>query len=566
MLVDRATIREAEDTIASGDCDLVIAEDLSRIFRNPRHQYNFVQDAVDADTRVICIADNLDTADENWEIMLGVATLRHGMTVPDVRRRVRRTATHAFHRGGMVLKVKFGYRKLSKEEAATGQFGPQGLRIAKRPECTPVICEMRDRVLRGDHYEAIAEWLRDTGIEKPPYAQQWTFRLVKSLLCDPLLSGKRKFRKTIHRPIYRTGKHRRLPNPEPEEESYPELAHLSPVEHEVLLRKIKEREVKHRQKSGRNHRLNGQPRSRAIWPAQHARCAVCNGLMYQIGKSLKCQNALVKGRRRCWNRVQVRSNVARRKILGALLDNAERSVELRQTLVEAVYAEQARTETRNNQTTLTIEREIVEGQRQADNLTLAIAQGGRMGVLLERLSEVNDKLKALSTQRESNPQVGPVSEETLNATGTLDSLLFSMAETSYVFADFLRSIVSEFFVHPVQALDTFQVRPRATLTVRIRSNDPGEPDKDSQEWKLVVDLFDPPLHIRHLEACRTARQETPNASLKTIARRLKLNHMTVKRALDYGRRMQGYRISEPYRELSEKPGNASRWKTRRKPT
>ena len=69
MLVDRASIREAEDLIATGAWDLVIAEDLSRIFRNPRHQYNFVQDAVDSDTRVICIGDNLDTADENWEIM-----------------------------------------------------------------------------------------------------------------------------------------------------------------------------------------------------------------------------------------------------------------------------------------------------------------------------------------------------------------------------------------------------------------------------------------------------------------------------------------------------------------
>ena len=108
MLVDRATIREAEDLIATGDWDLVISEDLSRIYRNPRHQYNFVQDCVDADTRVICIGDSLDTSDENWEIMLGVATLRHGTTIPDVRRRVRRTATHAFHGGGMVLKVRFG--------------------------------------------------------------------------------------------------------------------------------------------------------------------------------------------------------------------------------------------------------------------------------------------------------------------------------------------------------------------------------------------------------------------------------------------------------------------------
>ncbi|MDZ4819676.1 MAG: recombinase family protein, partial [Planctomycetota bacterium] len=186
MLVDRATIREAEDLIASGAWDVVIAEDLSRIFRNPRHQYNFVQDAVDAGTRLIAIADNLDTADPNWELMLGAATLRHGLLVSDTRRRVRRTATHSFHRGGMVMKVKFGYRKLTAEEAQSGHFGRPGLMIAKRPECTPVIRQMIDRVHRGESYVAVCDWLTGEGIETPPYSKRagWTGHCVKDLLAD----------------------------------------------------------------------------------------------------------------------------------------------------------------------------------------------------------------------------------------------------------------------------------------------------------------------------------------------------------------------------------------------
>ncbi|MDZ4819683.1 MAG: hypothetical protein SGJ20_11995, partial [Planctomycetota bacterium] len=172
MLVDRATIREAED--------------LSRIFRNPRHQYNFVQDAVDSGTRLIAIADNLDTADPNWELMLGAATLRHGLLVSDTRRRVRRTATHSFHRGGMVMKVKYGYRKLTDEEAQSGHFGPPGLMIAKRPECTPVIRQMIDRVHRGEYYIAVCDWLTGEGIETPPYSKRagWTGHCVKDLLAD----------------------------------------------------------------------------------------------------------------------------------------------------------------------------------------------------------------------------------------------------------------------------------------------------------------------------------------------------------------------------------------------
>jgi site-specific DNA recombinase len=109
MLAERQTIRQVEDLIAAGQVDLVVAEDLSRIFRNPRHQLNFVQDAVDAGVRILCLADNLDTSNDNWELMLGAAGLRHGLVVSDTRRRVRRTATHSFHGGGMVMKVRFGY-------------------------------------------------------------------------------------------------------------------------------------------------------------------------------------------------------------------------------------------------------------------------------------------------------------------------------------------------------------------------------------------------------------------------------------------------------------------------
>ena len=176
MLADRATIRRAEELITCGRIDLVIAEDLSRIYRNPRLQYDFVQNAVDNGCRVVCIADNLDTGTEHWEVMLGAAAFRHGMFIPDVRRRVRRTATHAFHNGGMVLKIRYGYRRLSKEEAASAHFGPKGLRIAKVPECTETIRRMCRWVHEGVSYVRIAERLNQAGIRPGPYARQerWT--------------------------------------------------------------------------------------------------------------------------------------------------------------------------------------------------------------------------------------------------------------------------------------------------------------------------------------------------------------------------------------------------------
>jgi site-specific DNA recombinase len=335
MRTDRATIREAEDLVAAGTVDLVIAEDLARIYRNPRHQYNFVQDCVDMDTRVICVGDGLDTADENWEIIMGAAALRHGLHIPDTRRRVWRTATHSFHKGGMVQKIRYGYRKLSPEEAASGYFGSKDLRIAKRPECTPVIREMMQRVLRGEKYAAIAEWLETEGIEPGRYVKcgHWSARVVVDLLDDPILCGTRTFRDTIYRPIFKTGKHRPTKNTDPETEHCPGLAHLSPEEHQHLRQEIARRRAEQPRTESQHNRRN-IPRSRAIWPGQAMRCGVCGELMYCLGKYLKCKCVLQGRRPSCWNHVQVSAELARRRVVAWLSDYLQRDHLLRQELVD----------------------------------------------------------------------------------------------------------------------------------------------------------------------------------------------------------------------------------------
>ena len=98
-VLDQSVIIEAAELMATGEWDVLIAENLSRICRNPLHQYNFVQNCVDVGTRLICIADSLDTADQNWETMVSLATLRHWLSVPDTRRRIKRTARGSSHGG-----------------------------------------------------------------------------------------------------------------------------------------------------------------------------------------------------------------------------------------------------------------------------------------------------------------------------------------------------------------------------------------------------------------------------------------------------------------------------------
>jgi DNA invertase Pin-like site-specific DNA recombinase len=216
MKTDRTTLLVAYELIESGWPDLVIAEDLSRIFRNPRWLYAFVQDCVDARVRLIAPGDNFDTTDENWELALSIAALRHGMHITDTRRRVGRSSRHPFEAGGMVGKVRFGYRKLSKEEAATGQASPVGLRIARRDELTWVYDHLWTMVV--DERKGgpdLAQWLEAQQIELPPYVRtcedggRWIPKLVLDTLRDPIVAGFRTFQKTIHRTLLADGSHER---------------------------------------------------------------------------------------------------------------------------------------------------------------------------------------------------------------------------------------------------------------------------------------------------------------------------------------------------------------------
>ena len=256
--------------IEDGDVDVVLSEDLGRIHRSPRHQLAFLEDCVDAGVRVICLADQLDTGEDGWENNAVIAGIKHGFAVPDTRRRVNRTATHGFYSGGMVLKYKFGYRRLTKLEADSGKFGPVGLRLVRDDACTPIITAMCEAVLRGVAYDVIAEHLNDDGVAPGPYAAgRWTGAIVRASLLDPILKGVRRFRVFRSRQIRKTGKYIVARNDQPAEQKfYPELAHLTEQEFDELQRVMSERAAKWVGLSGPSNPGSGRPRTQSPRPGQ----------------------------------------------------------------------------------------------------------------------------------------------------------------------------------------------------------------------------------------------------------------------------------------------------------
>ena len=562
-VVDRDMMDSVNALIETGEWDLVLVNELREMYRNPKMQWQFVQRCVDAGVRFVSITDGIDTADPQWERSVHIASLLAGMAVPETRERIIRKASHAFAHGGMVMKVKFSYRKLSKEEAESGKYGPKGLRVAKLSEWTPTVLEMRRRVIAAQGgFTKLGDWLNDEGIPPGPYVTsgRWNRRNVIAFLSDPILSGQRTFRKMISKMVYRTGKPRPLRNPAgPLFEECPELAHLSKEEHAPVL--AINAALKNKNKDS-DHPLNGRPRKDSLFPGQHAVCGYCGGVMYRYGKFIRCQNTLSSGARTCWNHVQPKIEVIHEKVLPWIFKVLSQHPQFRDTVAMAAWTEFQRLSKRRSRSGDSVTQTIAALQKQCDRLVKAIRKVDDSEDLIR---EYNGAKKSLAEAQAQQRKLTKESQESdfislEDVRHRLDDALTNLAQTSFEFACLLRKIIPRFEIVGVQQLNCPQVRPRAKLTLQIEAS--GESEGLCVE--TVIDLFDAPKPIANLAMCVEAKLTSPNKTLKQLAQQLGINHMTIKRALDYARLMQSKGMAEPFEELLAEPTNASRWTSPRR--
>ncbi|HSZ59740.1 MAG TPA: recombinase family protein [Tepidisphaeraceae bacterium] len=586
LLIERKTILEALRLIEEGWPDVVLMEDASKSYRNPRYLIGFFQDCVDAGVRVIAPGDSIDTFDENWEVALQTAALRHGLHIPDTRRRIRRTASQSFERGGMVGRIRFGYRKLTEKEADSGTFGPRGLRLAKVPATTPIFDAMRQMIAKslvpGEQPcggTELARWLNDEGpdgkgVPPGPYVKsgKWTDHIVLNLLRDPLLYGLRQYPKVKHQTLFKTGKHRRSKNATPQQMYYVELAHMTQEQWEQMNKALDE--IGHQAKAVQRAGVNS-PRYRVatrdtVTGLQHATCIACKDLMYPVGQEqLKCCNGLIHETGGCWNHVQVPLKLLRAAMVDTLLARLERVPKSRRVMMEAAWHEVQKARHSEGGELEAIDAELAELRQQEENLTSAVAtRGGKLEVLLKRLKTLAKSIKEAEQRRQE--VATRIKEERFPK--TLEQLeidpravLLELADTSFKFAALLRRVFTSVVIQPVQALDSGQVHPRVLLTLDLSVLSPQKQESPVQlDPPVAVDVFEPPVHIRHLPALLEKKAallaQHKKASLSVLAAELKINRMTVKRALGYWKLMQAEGLTEPYRVLTAAPLNASRWK------
>jgi Resolvase, N terminal domain len=564
MIRDRETMKELWRRIKAKECDLVVAEDISRIFRNPRLQWDFVQDAVDAGVRVICIADNLDTADDNWFVALTIATVRHGLHIPDTRRRIKRKSTTAFEQGGEVCKVRFAYARVSREDAAAGTYGPKGLRVRRLSEWTWVFLEIKRRFHEGQKPFEVVAWMNAQGIPTGLYAtsKRWTIKLLRSILEHPGLHGTRQFAREISVLVFDTGAFRREANAEPKSQYVPELAHMTREEQEEMLAavgwKINWGGIK---PPAPPHQRKGIPRGHSLWPGQAVLCSACGAMLFVFGKYLKCRNALRASGQTCWNHVLVPVAPIRKFIVELLVKHFHSSSAFREVLLPAVkeQLQQHQQQHESSRGRLSAEIAILKKKEQNLRQSIGIAEeltGEQLQSLVVDLASVTKELTLKVQQAQAADTLSEPPSETTDdqIAERLEDVLTFLVGSSFEMAETIRRLIPKCVIVPIQAWDGGQVYPRVKLYVR------GNMEDFEQLDEIVVDLFEPPVYIQHLAAAVKLRSQQPRPTLKQIGKALGTSYMTIKRSLHYAKVMEELGVSEPFRELHSKPENAARWR------
>jgi hypothetical protein len=89
-IADRPGINQVWAGIEAKRWHLIIAEESSRLYRHHKKAGELFESAVDADVRVICTSDSIDTADDDWPDRLHMRQMQHAQSARRQRWRASR--------------------------------------------------------------------------------------------------------------------------------------------------------------------------------------------------------------------------------------------------------------------------------------------------------------------------------------------------------------------------------------------------------------------------------------------------------------------------------------------
>jgi DNA invertase Pin-like site-specific DNA recombinase len=207
-IADRPGINQVWAGIEAKRWDVILAEESSRLYRHHTKAGELFESAVDADVRIICPSDVLDTLDDDWPDRLHMCQMQHARSNFYTRLRIRRAHDGLWARGAAVGNTVIGYKRrptvpATESEPAKGPFYDE-----IDEEKAAVIREIFKRIANGETAAEVAEWLDSIKVAKAKWSRQakWTAGNVNAVIRRTIYRGFETNRKKVSKRKLRTGK------------------------------------------------------------------------------------------------------------------------------------------------------------------------------------------------------------------------------------------------------------------------------------------------------------------------------------------------------------------------
>lgn len=160
MHFDRDGIEKICEAVEQNQIDAVIIKDLSRLGRHRTQTAVFIDYLKKHDVRVISVTENIDTSNENDDLVIGMKQIINDMYAKDASRKIRSTYRQK-QKEGIVIIPPFGYFKDKNTR--------QVVIVEEAADTVRLIFKL---YLDGYGFKQIAKKLNADGVHTPAYYQQ----------------------------------------------------------------------------------------------------------------------------------------------------------------------------------------------------------------------------------------------------------------------------------------------------------------------------------------------------------------------------------------------------------
>lgn len=177
MHFNREGINKIYEEVENKAIEAIIVKDLSRLGRHRTQTAMFIDYLREHDVRVLSVTENIDTSNEDDELMIGFKGIFNDMYARDISKKIR-AGYKQKQKNGIVITVPLGYFK----DKNTNE-------IVIIEEEAEIVRKIFDLYLSGYGLKAIAKKLNDEGIKSPQYYQNKMYN--KKLPCNkPEITGR----------------------------------------------------------------------------------------------------------------------------------------------------------------------------------------------------------------------------------------------------------------------------------------------------------------------------------------------------------------------------------------